>query len=182
MSKKTIGVFVGSLRKDSYNRIFANYAASVASEDFDMKFIDISKLELFNEDLEGTPPSSWVTFREEIKDLDGFLFFTPEYNRSLPAVLKNAIDVGSRPYGQNLWGGKPAGIMSVSIGGISGFGANHHLRQVLTFVDVYPLQQPEAYIGNAMGLVDENGVINDDTQAFVQTFMAAFEGWVKKFD
>ncbi len=182
MSKKTIGVFVGSLRKGSYNRIFANYAASVASEDFDTKFIDISRLELFNEDLEGTPPDSWVAFREEIKDLDGFLFFTPEYNRSLPAALKNAIDVGSRPYGQNLWGGKPAGIMSVSIGGIAGFGANHHLRQVLSFVDVYPLQQPEAYIGNAMALVDENGVINDDTKAFVQTFMTAFEGWVKKFN
>jgi chromate reductase, NAD(P)H dehydrogenase (quinone) len=182
MSKKTIGIIVGSLRKESFNRKIANYMATILPKDYEAKFIDISGLELFNEDIEGNPPASWVKLREEVKSLDGILFFTPEYNRSFPAVLKNAIDVASRPYGQNLWAGKPAGIVSVSMGAISGFGANHHLRQVLTFVDVYPLQQPEAYIGNVMELLDEDGnLANEGTKEFLKSYVDAYINWVEKF-
>jgi len=139
-------------------------------------------VEFFNEDLENNPPASWTRLREEVKASDSFLFFTPEYNRSFPAVLKNALDVASRPYGQSVWAGKPAGVISVSMGAIAGFGANHHLRQVLTFLDVYPLQQPEAYIGNVMSLLDEGGnLANEDTKKFLQFYVDAFLNWSNKF-
>ena len=135
---------------------------------------------MFNEDLEATPPKEWETFREKIRAADGLLFLTPEYNRSVPGVLKNAIDVGSRPYGKNSWDGKPGAVVSVSIGDISGFGANHHLRQSLTFVNVPTMAQPEAYIGNDGDLFDENGnLTNDSTKEFLRSFMEAFEKWVK---
>ena len=134
---------------------------------------------MFNEDLEATPPSEWVAFREQIVAADGLLFLTPEYNRSVPGVLKNAIDVGSRPYGQNLWDGKPGAVVSVSIGNISGFGANHHLRQSLTFINVPAMAQPEAYIGGAAELFDDKGnLTNDSTKEFLKSFMVAFEKWV----
>lgn len=182
MSKKTIGFIVGSLRKESFNKKIANYVASILPADYEAKFIDISGLELFNEDLEGNPPASWVKLREEVKSADSFLFFTPEYNRSFPAALKNALDVASRPYGQSVWAGKPAGIVSVSMGGISGFGANHHLRQVFTFLDIHPLQQPEAYIGNVMELLDENGnLINEGTKDFFKAYVDAYVKWIEKF-
>lgn len=182
MSKKTVGIVVGSLRNDSYNKSIADYVVSILPSDYEAKFIHLDGVEIFNQDLEGNPPASWVRLREEVKSSDAYLFFTPEYNRSIPAVLKNALDVASRPYGENVWTGKPAGIVSVSIGGLSGFGANHHLRQVLTFLNVYPLQQPEAYIGNAGELVDENGKLtNERTQKFLQSYVEAFDAWVKKF-
>ena len=182
MSKKTIGIVVGSLRKGSFNKSIANYVSSILPEGYEAKFIDLNGVDIFNEDLEGNPPESWTRLREEVKSSDAYLFFTPEYNRSVPAALKNALDVASRPYGQSVWSGKPAGIVSVSMGGISGFGANHHLRQTLTFLDVYPLQQPEAYIGNVMGLLDENGnLVNEGTQNFLKTYVAAFANWVEKF-
>lgn len=182
MSKKTIGFIVGSLRKNSFNKAIANYMSSLIPSDYEVKFIDISNVELFNEDLENNPPTSWVKLREDVKACDSFLFFTPEYNRSIPAVLKNVLDVASRPYGQSVWGGKPAGIVSVSLGAISGFGANHHLRQVFTFLDIHPLQQPEAYIGNVMSLLDENGnVVNEDTKKFLQFYIDAFIKWINKF-
>lgn len=182
MSKKTIGIIVGSLRKDSFNKSIANYVSSVFPEDYEVKFIDISNVAMFNQDLEDNPPTSWIKLREEVASSDGFLFFTPEYNRSIPAVLKNALDVASRPYGQSVWGGKPAGIVSVSLGAISGFGANHHLRQVLTFLDVYTLQQPEAYIGNVMALLDESGNLsNEGTKEFLKSFVSAFVKFSEKF-
>ncbi len=182
MSKKNIGIVVGSLRKNSFNKAIANYVASIIPSEYDVKFIDISNVEFFNEDLEGNPPASWTRLREDVKASDSFLFFTPEYNRSVPAVLKNALDVASRPYGQSVWAGKPAGVVSVSMGAIAGFGANHHLRQVLTFLDVYPLQQPEAYIGNVMSLLDENGnLANEDTKKFLQFYVDAFLNWSNKF-
>lgn len=182
MSKKNIGFVVGSLRKNSFNKAIANYVSSLIPSDYDVNFIDISNVEFFNEDLESNPPASWSNLREAVKASDSFLFFTPEYNRSVPAVLKNALDVASRPYGQSVWAGKPAGVISVSMGGIAGFGANHHLRQVLTFLDVYPLQQPEAYIGNVMSLLDENGnLVNEDTKKFLQIYVDAFLNWRNKF-
>ncbi|MBA6154595.1 NADPH-dependent FMN reductase [Gelidibacter maritimus] len=179
MKKHNIAVIVGSLRKESFNLKTAKAMMAMAPESFNMEFLDITGLPMFNEDLEANPPKEWVTLREKIRAADGFLFATPEYNRSVPGVLKNAIDVGSRPYGENSWDGKPAAIVSVSIGTISGFGANHHLRQSLTFVNVPAMAQPEAYIGNAAALFDDDGkLINDSTKDFLKSFMGAFEKWM----
>lgn len=180
MKKHRIGVIVGSLRKESYNLKTAKVLMEEAPESLTMELMDISGLPMFNEDLEGTPPQEWISLREKIHEMDGFLFLTPEYNRSVPGVLKNAIDVGSRPYGENSWNGKPAGVVSVSIGAISGFGANHHLRQSLVFVNVPTMAQPEAYIGGATELFDENGKLtNESTRDFLKTFMEAFQQWIQ---
>lgn len=179
MKNYKIGVIVGSLRKESYNLKTAKALTQLASDSLSFEILDIGNLPMFNEDLEGNPPQEWVTFREKITAVDGYLFLTPEYNRSVPAVLKNAIDVGSRPYGQNSWNGKPAAITSVSIGPISGFGANHHLRQSLVFVNVATMAQPEAYIGNATTLFDDEGnLTNESTKEFLRSFMEAFENWI----
>lgn len=180
MKKYKIGVIVGSLRKESFNLKTAKALISLAPTSLSLEMLNIADLPMFNEDLEATPPKEWVAFREQIKAVDGILFLTPEYNRSVPGVLKNAIDVGSRPYGKNSWNGKPAAIVSVSIGNISGFGANHHLRQSLVFVNAHTMAQPEAYIGGAAELFDEKGnLISDSTKDFLKTFMEAFEKWVE---
>lgn len=179
MKKYKIAVFVGSLRKQSFNLKTAKALISLAPETLSLEIIDISSLPMFNEDLEATPPKEWLTLREQIKAADGLLFLTPEYNRSVPGVLKNAIDVGSRPYGKNSWDGKPGAIVSVSIGSISGFGANHHLRQSLVFINVPTMAQPEAYIADASGLFDDNGnLTNEGTKEFLKKFMEAFAKWV----
>lgn len=181
MNKFRIAVFVGSLRKESYNLKTANALIALAPESLSLKIINIASLPFFNEDLEATPPKEWTVLREEINAADGVLFLTPEYNRSVPAVLKNALDVGSRPYGQNSWDGKPGAIVSVSIGNISGFGANHHLRQSLVFVNVPAMAQPEAYIADASGLFDDEGnLTNESTKEFLKKFMEAFEKWIER--
>lgn len=180
MKKHKIAVIVGSLRKESFNLKTAKALIALAPESLSLELLNIADLPMFNEDLEATPPKEWVTFKEQISAADGLLFLTPEYNRSVPAVLKNAIDVGSRPYGKNSWNGKPAAVASVSIGPISGFGANHHLRQSLVFVNVHTMAQPEAYIGGAAALFDEKGKLNNDsTKEFLKSFMVAFEKWVE---
>ena len=180
MKQFKIAVFVGSLRKESFNLKTAKALKALAPDSLSLEIIDISSLPFFNEDLEANPPQEWVVLREQIKAADGLLFLTPEYNRSVPAVLKNAIDVGSRPYGQNSWSGKPGGVVSVSIGNISGFGANHHLRQSLVFVNVPTMAQPEAYIGDASGLFDDSGnLTNESTKEFLRTFIEAFAQWVE---
>ncbi|GAB2540344.1 NADPH-dependent FMN reductase [Rufibacter soli] len=180
MASYKIAVFVGSLRKESYNLKTAKALIGLAPEFLSMELVSIANLPMFNEDLEGTPPQEWLDFREKIKASDGVLFLTPEYNRSVPGVLKNALDVGSRPFGKNSWDGKPGGVVSVSIGNISGFGANHHLRQSLVFVNVPTMAQPEAYIGDAANLFDEAGnLTNDSTKEFLRGFMEAFEKWVQ---
>ena len=179
MKKHKIAVIVGSLRKESFNLKTAKTLIALAPESLSLEILNIADLPMFNEDLEATPPDEWVTFREQISGADGLLFLTPEYNRSIPGVLKNAIDVGSRPYGENSWDGKPGAVVSVSIGNISGFGANHHLRQSLVFVNVLTMAQPEAYIGGAAALFDDKGkLVNDSTEAYLKSFMAAFEKWV----
>ena len=179
MEKFKIAVIVGSLRKESYNLKTAKALIALAPESLSLEILDISQLPFFNEDLEATPPNEWIAFRKQIAAADGLLFLTPEYNRSVPGVLKNALDVGSRPYGQNSWNGKPGAVVSVSIGNICGFGANHHLRQSLVFVNVPTMAQPEAYIGGATALFDDNGnLTNDSTKDFLKDFMAAFEKWV----
>eukprot|EP01030_Chromulinospumella_sphaerica_P016526 gene16526-16341_t len=146
----TIAVLVGSLRKQSINRKVAQALAQLAPANLKLSIVEIGELPLYNEDLDGSaPPAAYSTFRQQVAAADAVLFVTPEYNRSVPAALKNAIDVGSRPYGQSVWSGKPGAVISVSPGAIGGFGANHHLRQSLVFLDVPCMQQPEAYLGGA---------------------------------
>ena len=180
MKEYKIGVIVGSLRKESYNLKIANTLIAEAPESLSLEIVDIANLPIFNEDLENTPLKEWETFREQIKAKDGVIFLTPEHNRSIPAALKNAIDAGSRPYGQNVWDGKPGAIISASVGNMSGFGANHHLRQVLVGVNVPVMVQPEVYIGGAAELFDDDGqLINKSTREFLSGFLDAYKKWVK---
>ena len=181
MSSKNIAVIVGSLRKESFNLKMAKALIVLAPETLDLKIVEIGELQMYNQDLDETPPKAWTDFRNRLKDFDGILFVTPEYNRSVPAVLKNAIDVGSRPYGKSAWDGKPAAVVSVSPGHIGGFGANHHLRQSLVFLNVPVMAQPEAYISNASDLFDKQGKLTDEsTLKFSRKFMLAFSEWVTK--
>jgi len=181
MIQKKIAVFVGSLRKESFNRKMVKALIKVSPESLKLEIVEIGGLPLYNQDFDDNPPVAYTQFRESLKKFDGVLFVTPEYNRSVPAVLKNALDVGSRPYGQSAWNGKPGAVVSVSIGAIGGFGANHHLRQILVFLNIPTMQQPEAYIGNAANLFDEKGnLTNDSTREFIHKFMQAFAAWVAR--
>lgn len=177
-----IAVVVGSLRKDSVNRKAALALARMAPAHVNLNITEIGDLPLYDEDVEAAgTPASWARFRDELRASDAVLFVTPEYNRSVPGALKNAIDVGSRPYGNSAWAGKPAAIMSLSPGALGAFGANHHLRQSLVFLDMPILQQPEAYIGNAYSLFDEAGnIVNEGSAKFFQTFLDAFIGWIER--
>jgi chromate reductase len=182
MVKKTIGVLVGSLRRASFSGRIAGAIAALLSETFEVKFLDIGALTLYNQDLEddGQTPESWLIFREAVRAADGVLFVTPEYNRSLPPVLKNALDIASRPYGRNAWSGKPGAVVSVSPGPIGGFGANHHLRQSAACLNLRLMAQPEAYIGGVAGLLDEAGAVRDErTKTFLRAFAAAFAAWME---
>ena len=177
---RTIALLVGSLRKDSYTRKVAETLAQFAPA---LAFhpIEIGHLPHYNQDLDpDRPPAEWVAFRDQVRPLDGVLFATPEYNRSVPGVLKNAIDVGSRPYGHSVWSGKPGAVVSVSPGAIGGFGANHHLRQMLAFLDVPCLQQPEMYVNNAAKLFDDQGKLAEAPRKLFETFGAAFTRWVER--
>jgi chromate reductase len=178
-----VAVIVGSLRKGSFNGLIAQAIVALSPPELAYTFIEIGDLPLYNQDLEtAAPPEAWQRFRKQLKAADAVLFVTPEYNRSVPAALKNAIDVGSRPYGQSVYDGKPAAVVSVSPGAVGGFGANHHLRQSLVFLNMATLQQPEAYIGAAGGLFDEAGKLkNEATTKFLTTFASAFAAWVGKF-
>ena len=177
-----IGVIVGSLRKNSFSSQVAKNAVELLPEGYEAEIVEIGHLPFFNQDWEGDfgTPAEVTEFRHKIKELDAVLFVTPEYNRSIPAVLKNALDVGSRPYGESVWNGKPAAIISQSPGTIAGFGANHHLRQVLAFLNMPVVQQPEAYIGSVHELLDENGKLKDDTRNFLQSFIDTFVDLIKK--
>ncbi len=181
MAQKKIAVFVGSLRKESFNRKMAKALIKVSPDSLKLEIVEIGGLPLYNQDFDDNPPVVYTQFRESLREFDAVLFVTPEYNRSVPAVLKNAIDVGSRPYGQNAWNGKPGAVMSVSPGAIGGFGANHHLRQSLVFLNVPTMPQPEAYIGNSDKLFDEKGnLTNDSTREFITKFMQAFAEWIAR--
>lgn len=178
-TSKNVAVLVGSLRKDSLNRKMAQALAARAPAGLKLQIVEIGALPLFNADHEANPDVATVAFKERVKAADAVLFVTPEYNRSVPGVLKNAIDVGSRPYGHSVWSGKPGAVISVSPGAIGGFGANHHLRQSLVFLDIPVLQQPEAYIGGADKLFDASGqLVNTDTGKFLDTFLQAFAAWI----
>jgi chromate reductase len=174
-------VLVGSLRKASLNRMLANALISLAPPSLLLDIVEIGQLPLYNEDIEAAaPPVPWTAFRQRIKAADAVLFVTPEYNRSVPAALKNALDVGSRPYGASVWDRKPGAVVSASPGAVGAFGANHHLRQSLVFLNVPTMQQPEAYIGHVDKLFDEHGKIaSDGTRKFLQAIMLAFANWVE---
>src|SRR4029077_3528240 len=147
-----------------------------------LEIVEFRDLPLFNQDDEADPSPASVTFKGRIRKADAVLFVTPEYNRSVPGALKNAIDVGSRPHGKSVWAGKPAAIGSVSPGAIGAFGANHHLRQPLVYLDMPTMEQPEAYIGGAAKLFDEQGaLVNDGTREFITKFMGAFAQWIGRF-
>jgi chromate reductase len=179
---RTVAVLVGSLRKESFSRKVANAVAEVAPASLRFTPIEIGSLPPYNQDLDaGNAPPAWVAFRDAVRPADALLFVTPEYNRSVPGVLKNAIDVGSRPYGKSVWSRKPGGVISVSPGALSAFGANHHLRQCLVFLDVPAMQQPEAYIGGADKLFDASGKLtNDSTREFLGKFAHAFATWIDR--
>jgi chromate reductase len=174
-------VLVGSLRKASLNGMLANALMSLAPSSMKLEKVEIGQLPFFNQDLEsGASPVQWTAFRERVKAADAVLFVTPEYNRSVPPALKNALDVGSRPYGSSVWDRKPGAIASCSPSAIGAFGANHHLRQSLVFLNMPTMQQPEAYVGHADKLFDEHGeLVNDGTRKFLQAFMQAFANWVE---
>ncbi|GAA5628332.1 MULTISPECIES: NADPH-dependent FMN reductase [Brucella] len=181
MTKVNVAVLVGSLRKDSFNHKVALGLNAVTPDDMALTIVEIGDLPLYNPDLDtDAPPAAWKRFRAEVNKANAVLFVTPEYNRSVPGGLKNALDVGSRPYGQSVWSGKPAAIISGSPGNISAFGANHHLRQSLVFLDMPTLQQPEAYLAHVDKLLDESGKLVPDTAKFLGEFLKAFDRFAQK--
>lgn len=175
---KKIGVIVGSLRKESYNKKIAEHIIKNFDPSYDVELLEIGNLVHYNEDLDadaGSVPAEYTAFREKVADKDGFIFVTPEYNRSVPSALKNALDVASRPYGSNVWDGKPALVISSSTGATGGFGANHHLRQSLVFLNMPTLQQPEAYLGKAHEFFDEAGnLVVESTANYIQSIVDAY--------
>ena len=176
---RTVAVVVGSLRKDSVSRKLAKAFAAL-NPNLKFNIVEIGDLPHFDQDLESDPPAQWVRFRNEVAAADAVLFVTPEFNRSVPGALKNAIDVGSRPYGSSVWAGKPGAVISLSPGAIGGFGANHHLRQSLVFLNV-PLLSQEAYIGNAFSLFDDAGeLVNDPTVEFLRAYGQQFAAWIER--
>jgi chromate reductase, NAD(P)H dehydrogenase (quinone) len=179
MSQYQIVVVVGSLRHDSFNRKLANAVVKLAPPEFSFTQVQIGDLPLYNQDDDANPAEGVKRLKNEISGAQGLLFVTPEYNRSIPGVLKNAIDHASRPYGQNAWAGKPAGIIGVSIGAMGTAMAQQHLRNVLAYLDVPTLGQPEVFIQVKDGLFDEAGDIGADGKRFLQDWMDRYVAWVK---
>lgn len=180
---KRIALIVGSLRKESWNRKIANVLKEIAPKSLQLEFVEIGNLPLYNQDFddENKPLQAWTDFRNTMREFVGVIFVTPEYNRSVPGVLKNALDVGSRPYGKSVWDKKAAGVVSSSPGSIGGFGANHHLRQCFVFLNVFCMQGPEAYISHVDKLFGEDKkTLQEDTRKFLKKFMDDFAEWVEK--
>ncbi len=180
MSQYQIAVIVGSLRKDSVNQALADALLKLAPNEFSFKYLEIGGLPLYNQDDDAQQAASVVRLKAEISAAKGLLFVTPEYNRSIPGVLKNAIDHASRPYGQSAWAGKPAGVLGASIGAIGTAMAQQHLRNILAYLDVPTLGQPEAFIHAKDGLFDSAGNIGPDSKAFLQGWMDQYVAWVKQ--
>lgn len=179
-ASRTVALITGSLRKDSFSRKIGQAIAAESPPNLAFQTLEIGHLGFYNQDLDTTPPESWTVFRNQIRSADAVLFVTPEYNRSVPGVLKNAIDIGSRPYGQAAFNGKPAAVVSMSVGAQGGFGANHHLRQSLAFLNMPVLPQPEVYLGGVGDWFDAEGRIKSaDTRAFLGKFAAAFAAWIE---
>ena len=180
-----LGVIVGSLRSDSLTRRLARALVAVSPAQMRAQFLEIGDLPLYNEDLDievaPEPPAEWARFRREVRESDAILFVTPEYNRSVPAPLKNAIDVGSAPHDQNAFAGLPAAVVSASPGRMDAFGANHHLRQSLVFLDMPTMPQPELYLGGSHALFDESGqIVDPEMRRRLTDYMARFAGWVAR--
>ena len=175
-----IAIIIGSLRKDSLNRKVARSICGLRGDNLDCSMVEIADLPLYNQDLDGNPPEQWRRFREQVAAADGVLFCSPEYNRGVPGVLKNAIDVGSRPYGQSVFDKKPAAIVTASPGSIGGFGANHQIRQTCVFLNMPVMQQPEAYLGHVTDdSFDESGCLKEGPLKQLVTSLAhAFHDWV----
>ena len=175
-----IAIIVGSLREGSLNRKMARAICGIRDDNLDCSMVEIGNLPLYNQDLDGNPPAEWVSFRQQVAAADGVLFVSPEYNRGIPGVLKNAIDVGSRPYGQSVFDKKPAAIVTVSPGSIGGFGANHQIRQAAVFLNMPVMAQPEAYLGHVTDdSFDESGQLKDGPLKDLVTKLAhAFHDWV----
>ena len=178
---RNVAVFVGSLRKESFSRKIANALIAMSPPALKLEIVEIGHLPLYNQDLEADPPQVVREFKQKLETFEAVLFVTPEYNRGVPGSLKNAIDVGSRPYGKSSWSGKPGAVISNSPGAIGGYGANHALRQSLVFLNVPAMAQPEAYIGGVAGMFDAKGALtNDPMREFLQKFLAAFAQWVER--
>ena len=182
MSTRTVAVIVGSLRMESFNRKLANAVIAIAPESLRMTTVPIGDLPLYNQDLEtDDPPAQWTAFRDAVRGMDALLFVTPEYNRSIPGALKNAIDVGSRPSGKGVWSRKPAAVISVTPGALGAMAANHALRQTLMAVNVATMPGPEAYIAQAGTLFAPDGKLtNDATADFLGKFLQAFVQWIER--
>ncbi len=181
MSSIKVAVLVGSLRKDSYNRALAKAVERLAPKELSFEHLRIDNLALYSQDFDSDYPAEYRQFKEQIKAADALLFVTPEYNRSIPGVLKNAIDVASRPYGTNAFAGKPAGIIGISIGAIGTALAQQHLRNVLAYLDVATLAQPEVFIKHADGMLDAEGNIgHESTRKFLQGFVDKYVAWLHK--
>ena len=176
-----IAILVGSLRKDSLNRRVAKSICAIRGDNLDCRMVDIGGLPLYNQDLDPNPPAEWTRFREQVAAADGVLFCSPEYNRGIPGVLKNAIDVGSRPYGESVFDKKPAAIVTASPGSIGGFGSNHQIRQACVFLNMPVMQQPEAYLGHVTDdSFDDSGCLKDGPlKQLIEKLAHAFHDWVE---
>lgn len=180
MSQYTIGVVVGSLRRDSINRKLANALIKLGPSDFSFKLIEIGDLPLYNQDQDANQAASVLRLKSEVRSCTGLIFVTPEYNRSVPGVLKNALDNASRPYGDSAWAGKPAGVLGASVGTIGTALAQQHLRNTLAYLDVPTMGQPEVFIQVKDGFFDEAGNFSSqDTVKFLQGWMDRYAAWVK---
>lgn len=179
MSTKTIAVIVGSLRRDSLNRKFAHALEKLGPSDFAFNILEIGDLPHYDQDYDGDPAPAVQRLKNEIKSADGAIFVTPEYNRSIPGVLKNVIDHASRPYGQSVWAGKPAGVIGVSIGAMGTGMAQQHLRNILAFLDMPTMGQPEAFIQAKDGLFNDDGSIGEASREFIQNWIDRYSSWVR---
>lgn len=175
-----IAVIAGSLRAESYNKALARALTKLAPDDIDFNFLEIGDLPLYNQDDDDNQAESVKRLKSEISAADGVMFVTPEYNRSIPGVLKNAIDHASRPYGESAWAGKPASVIGVSIGAIGTAIAQQNLRNILAYLDMPTLGQPEAFIQVKPGLFDDDGNIGPDSRKFLQGWVDRFVDWVKQ--
>ena len=183
MEPRKIAVLVGSLRRESFSRKLAKALAARAPQTLSLQIVEIGELPMYNQDGDdpgATVPPPWSAFRQRIRGMDGVLFVTPEYNRSVPGVLKNAIDNASRPYGQSAWAGKPAGVIGISVGALGTGLAQQHLRNVLAYLDMPTLGQPEAFVQNKEGLFDDKGhVAVESTREFLKGWVEKYVAWVK---
>lgn len=182
MSKKRIGILIGSLRAGSYSKKLALYLEERLRPQYDVFTFTGFTLPFYNEDSEAEPPSEWLRFRDDIASLDALLIVTPEYNRSIPASLKNMLDVASRPYNKNLWSGKPGAVVSVSVGKPGGMAANLHMRQIAACLNIPLMCTPEVYLGGINTVFDQNGsMISEGTVKFIDEFLEKYLGWISTF-